>query len=90
MSPLQQQQRRRTANPPPSVEEKVEEGIKSWEEGMGSEGGDDDETGIIQGLYEEKLKEQLGNAPLKTLVPKDKVIWYAEPGNVKTSNSFNR
>ena len=46
MSPLQQQQRRRTANPPPSVE-KVEEGIKSWEEGMGSEEGDDDEMGII-------------------------------------------
>ena len=47
MSPFQQQQRCRKANPPPSVEEKVEEGIKSWEEGMGSEEGDDDEMGII-------------------------------------------
>ena len=45
---------------------------------------------FIQYLYEEKLKEELENAPLKTLVLKDKVIWYAEPGNAKASDSFDR
>jgi hypothetical protein len=45
---------------------------------------------FIQYLYEEKLKEELENAPLKRLVLKDKVIWYAEPGNAKASDSFDR
>ena len=45
---------------------------------------------FIQYLYEEKLKEELENAPLKRLVLKDKVIWYAEPGNTKAFDSFDR
>ena len=46
---------------------------------------------FIQYLYEEKLKEELlENAPLKKLVLKDKVIWYAEPGNAKAFDSFDR
>ena len=44
---------------------------------------------FIQYLYEEKLKEELENAPLKRLVLKDKVIWCAEPGNTKVSDSFD-
>ncbi len=45
---------------------------------------------FIQYLYEEKLKDELENAPLKRLVLKEKVIWYAEPGNAKASDSFDR
>ena len=45
---------------------------------------------FIQYLYEEKLKEELENAPVKSLVLKDKIIWYAEPGNAKASDSFDR
>jgi len=45
---------------------------------------------FIQYLYEEKLKEELENAPSKRLVLKDKIIWYAEPGSAKASDSFDR
>ena len=45
---------------------------------------------FIQYLYEEKLNEELENVPLKRLVLKDKVIWYAEPGNAKAVDSFDR
>ena len=45
---------------------------------------------FIQYLYEEKLKEELENTPLKRLVLKDKVIWYAEPGDAKAFDSFDR
>ena len=45
---------------------------------------------FIQYLYEEKLREELENAPPKRLVLKDKVIWYAEPGSAKASDSFDR
>ena len=45
---------------------------------------------FIQYLHEEKLKEELENTPLKWLVLKDKVIQYAEPGNEKASDSFDR
>jgi hypothetical protein len=45
---------------------------------------------FIQYLHEEKLKEELGSAPTKKLVLKDKVIWYAEPGDAKASDSFDR
>ena len=44
---------------------------------------------FIQYLYEEKLKEELKNTPLKRLVLKDRVIWYAEPGNAKAVDSFD-
>ena len=43
----------------------------------------------VQFLYEEKLKDELENAPLTRLVLKDKVIWYAEPGNAKAFDSFD-
>ena len=45
---------------------------------------------FIQYLYEEKLNEELRNAPLKRLVLKDKVVWYADPGNAKAVDSFDR
>ena len=45
---------------------------------------------FIQYVYEEKLKEELENAPPKKLVLKEKVIWYAEPGSAKASDSFDR
>jgi hypothetical protein len=45
---------------------------------------------FIQYLYEEKLKEELENAPPKRLVLMGKVIWYAEPGSAKASDSFDR
>lgn len=45
---------------------------------------------FIQYLYEEKLKEELETAPPKQLILKDKVIWYAEPGSAKASDSFDR
>ena len=43
----------------------------------------------VQYLYEEKLKEELEDAPLTRLVLKDKVIWYSEPGNVKAFDSVD-
>ena len=45
---------------------------------------------FVQYLYEEKLKEELKDAPPKQLVLKDKIIWYAEPGTAKASDSFDR
>jgi hypothetical protein len=45
---------------------------------------------FIQYLYEEKLKGDLEDAPPKQLVLKDRVIWYAEPGGAKASDSFDR
>ena len=45
---------------------------------------------FIQYFYEEKLREGMENSPLKRLVLKDKVIWYAEPGSAKASDSLNR
>lgn len=45
---------------------------------------------FIQYLYEEKLREELENASPKGLVLEDKVIWYAEPGSAKASDSFDR
>ena len=44
----------------------------------------------IQYLHKERLEEELVNAPLKRLILKDKVIWYAEPGNAKASDSPDR
>ena len=45
---------------------------------------------FIQYSYEEKLKEELEDAPPKQLVLKDKITWYAEPGTAKASVSFDR
>ena len=45
---------------------------------------------FIQYLNKEKLKEELEDAPPKQLVLKDKIIWYAEPGTAKASDSFDR